>query len=192
MAERAKRKRQKQSLVEAVVSEEPGKPLKPVTVVNGASSNQREFTPVQLIAVRRFVAGDSIGQIARKLGPHIVPHEKDEKEQRKKARIRIRRWFRTQKFRDLIWEESILLIDMATPAIAQGLIRKAAAGRVDAIRLALELNGRHAPHTELTPAKVEIHFGDVPRPPRIAIDDPDTIDADPADVVELDDDDGPM
>jgi hypothetical protein len=101
----------------------------------------------------------------------------------KKARLRVLRWMRSQKFRDLLWEETMIGLDLDSPAIVQGVARKAKAGRVDAARLALELNGRHAPHTEVTPAQVNIVFGGLPRPRR-SLPNPDTIDADATEILE--------
>jgi hypothetical protein len=92
--------------------------------------------------------------------------------------------------RDFIWAEAQILIDLESPAIMRGIAKKAKAGRIDAARLAFELNGRHSPHTEVQPAAINIIFGGVPRPgddmPALA--DPDLVDVDPDDVVEVEDD----
>jgi hypothetical protein len=105
----------------------------------------------------------------------------------KMSRTKIRHWLQSQKMRDLLWEETMIGLDLDSPRIVRGISRKAQAGRVDAARLALELNGRHAPQTEVTPAQINIQFGGVPRPHGV-LDDPDLIDADPDEVVEIEDD----
>jgi len=92
--------------------------------------------------------------------------------------------------RDFIYAEAQMMLDLESPAIMRGVARKAKAGRVDAARLALELNGRHSPHTEVQPAAINIVFAGVPRPTqtRPQIDDPNLVDYDPDEVVEVDDD----
>jgi hypothetical protein len=65
----------------------------------------------------------------------------------------------------------------------RGIARKAKAGRVDAARLAFELNGRHAPHTEIQPAAINIVLGGVPRPRR-QLDPGEVIDADAEEIDE--------
>jgi hypothetical protein len=134
------------------------------TIVDSPSNSPVEFTAIQWIVVQGWARGVSLAVLARKLEHHIVPHEPDPFKRRKKARKRIRDWLGTQKFRDAIYAEAQMLLDLESPAILRGVARKAKAGRVDAARLALELNGRHSPHTEVQPASINITFGGVPRP----------------------------
>jgi len=81
-----------------------------------------------------------------------------------------------------------MLLDLESPAILRGVARKARQGRVDAARLALELNGRHSPHTDITPAKVNIVFGGIPRPQdvQVELEDPNVVDVDPDAEIEDD------
>lgn len=108
--------------------------------------------------------GKPIKEIARILADYVVPNEPDRKLQLKKTRTRLRNWGRSQVFRDAIWEEAVSRADMRTGEILDGVISKARAGRVDAARLALEVTGRHSPHTEIQPAQVNVVFEGVPRP----------------------------
>lgn len=95
---------------------------------------------------------------------HLAPKEGNREKRMKIARRKVRSWLKTQKFRDLLWEETVMRVDMAAPGIIGGLISKAQAGRVDAARLLFELNGRHSPNTEVTPSQVNIILDGVPRP----------------------------
>ena len=135
-----------------------------VRIVDQPSSHPEEFTVIQFLVVQGYASGASVGAIARKYANHLVPHEPNEEMRLKKARTKIRKWIRTQKFRDAIWAQSVVELDLESPAILKGITRKARAGRVDAARLAFELNGRHSPHTEVQPAAINITFGSVPRP----------------------------
>jgi len=70
----------------------------------------------------------------------------------------------TQAFRDAVWNHIMIQADLASPSVVGGVIAKAAAGRVDAARLVLELNGRHSPYVEDKPAAINIVFNGIPRP----------------------------
>lgn len=137
----------------------------PETTVVGAPSNDKDqLTSVQIRAARMFARNVPLRQIAIKLADWVVPNEPDRQLQLKKTRTRIRNWVRSQKFRDAIYEEAMLRVDLRTGAIVDGIVAKAEAGRVDAARLALEITGRHSPHTEIQPAQVNVVFSGVPRP----------------------------
>jgi hypothetical protein len=159
-----------------------------IKVVPNPSSRSNELTTIQVTVGQLFARGVPVGQIARIIHQQLIPHEPDENKRLKKTRSRIRKWLGTTKMRDFIWAEAQILIDLESPAIMRGIAKKAKAGRIDAARLAFELNGRHSPHTEVQPAAINIIFGGVPRPgdDMPALDDPDLVDAD--DVVEVEDD----
>jgi len=157
-----------------------------IKVVPNPSSKPDELTPVQMLVVQGWIRGKKVPELARILQHHLAPHEKDEKKRLKKSRTKLRLWLRTQKMRDAVWNAAIVNADLEAPAIVNGVIRKAKAGRVDAARLALELNGRHAPHTEVQPAAINIVFAGVPRPQRPQLEDPDIIDVD-AEIDEIED-----
>lgn len=134
--------------------------------MDSPSSHPEEFTPIQWLVVQGYSQGASVGAIARRYAHHLIPHEQNEDQRLKKARSKVRKWIRTQKFRDAIWSQSVVELDLESPAIHRGLARKAKAGRVDAARLVFELNGRHSPHTEVQPAAINIVLGGIPRPRR--------------------------
>lgn len=157
VAKRATKKRRPSSV-------EP--PRMEIEVVDKPTAAKNQFTALQILVCQAFVRGYTVGEIASKYQRHLVPHEPDRDKRMRKARGKIRRWMASQKFRDLIWDESVSELDLKSPRILNGVARKAMAGRVDAARLSLEVTGRHAPHTEVQPAQINIQFGDIPRPER--------------------------
>ena len=159
-----------------------------VQIVDKPSNHPREVTGLQMLVIQSLAKGHALPDVARRLQHQLVPHEKDRYKRLQKARQRIRRWLGTEKMRDLLWEETMIGLDIDSPQIVRGIARKAKAGRVDAARLALELNGRHSPQAEVTPAQINIQFGNIPRPRRSASEGHDVIDADPDELVEIEDD----
>lgn len=162
--------------------------METVKIVNKPSSSPREVTALQMAVLQSLAKGENIPDTARRFQHHLVPHEHDRKRRLWKARARIRRWLSTQKMRDLLWEETMVGLDIDSPQIVRGIARKAKAGRVDAARLALELNGRHAPQAEVTPAQINIQFGNIPRPRRDHSDGHEIVDVDPDEIVEIEPD----
>jgi len=138
--------------------------LKTTSVVGQPTNSKDQITTVQLRAARMMARGTPIALVARKLADWIVPNEPVREKQLQKARNRLRSWGRTQAFRDAIWEEAVGRLDAKSGEILEGIARKAASGRVDAARLAMEVTGRHSPHTEIQPAQVNVVFEGVPRP----------------------------
>lgn len=135
-----------------------------VEVVEKPSSKKRELTPVQMKAAEYWSKGWTVPQIARKMADFICPEITPRKAQLMAARKRLRSWSVTQAFRDAVWNHTMISADLASPAVVHGVVQKAMAGRVDAARLVLELNGRHSPFTEDKPASINIVFSGVPRP----------------------------
>jgi len=80
------------------------------------------------------------------------------------AQRRLRTWEQEESFRDLIYKQAVVELDMDSPAILKGIAGKAKRGRVDAARLALELTGRHSPKGDAAPAQVAVVIQGVPRP----------------------------
>ena len=159
-----------------------------IEVVNGPSSSRHKVSVRQVQVIQLLAHGYTIPEVARKMDHILVPHELNREKRLKKARQRIRIWMATQKMRDLLWEETMIGLDLDSPKIVRGISRKAQAGRVDAARLALEMNGRHAPQAEVQPAQINIAFGDIPRPQRSITDGHDVVDADPDEIVEIEED----
>jgi len=77
---------------------------------------------------------------------------------------KLRRWERTPKFRDLVYQVAVVELDMSTPQILQGVANKAKRGRVDAARLALEVTGRHNPKGQEKPTEIHVQIANIPRP----------------------------
>ena len=159
-----------------------------VRIVDKPSVAKREVTALQMAVIQQLARGQIMADVARRFQLLLVPHEPDRKKRLKKARIRIRTWLSTEKMRDLLWEETMVGLDIDSPQIVRGIARKAKAGRVDAARLAFELNGRHTPQAEVTPAQINIQFGNIPRPRRDHSNPEADIEIDPDDVVEIEDD----
>lgn len=138
--------------------------LPALSVVDKPTSKPRELTTMQIRVASYMAKGFSVSQAAKKFAKGICPHERNPKVQIRKARTRINRWGQTQAFRDAIWEYTLIGADLSSPAAVRGIARKAAAGRVDAARFLMELNGRHSPYAETTPAAINIIFNGIPRP----------------------------
>jgi hypothetical protein len=99
---------------------------------------------------------------------HLVPNGLDRPEEQRlsQARAKLRRWETMESFRDLIYHKAVVDLDLDTPEILQGLAKKAKKGRVDAVRLTLELTGRHNPKGDNTPTQVVVAINGIPRPAR--------------------------
>jgi len=76
----------------------------------------------------------------------------------------LRRWERKQAFRDHIYNVAITSVDMAMPAVLNGVVSRAVRGRVDAARLALEITGRHNPKGETNAPVVVVAIDGINRP----------------------------
>lgn len=120
---------------------------------------------------------------------HLAPNKERPIDQRMShARSKLRRWESSQKFRDLIWDKTVVELDMAMPGVLKGVTAKARRGRVDAAKLVLEITGRHAPKGEGTAPNIVVAINGIPRPGQISYpevsagDDPDTVDGEAEEV----------
>jgi hypothetical protein len=121
--------------------------------------------PVILKAAELFGQGFSRTEIARMLMYHIDIHPERPKEAKLRyARAKLRKWEKTQEFRDLVWDRAVIELDMSTPQILRGVANKAKRGRVDAAKLALSITGRHRDRDEDRPGQINIQLGIMPRP----------------------------
>lgn len=101
--------------------------------------------------------------------PHLTPKSKHVKTGDYKRRLAVAKqtlylWEKEQEFRDLIWNDGVVQLDLKTPAILNAMAKKAIKGNVLAARLALEVTGRHNPKGEQQPTSVAIVFSDMVRP----------------------------
>lgn len=79
---------------------------------------------------------------------------------------KVLKWQRKDpKFRDLIFQEAVVALDLKTPLILGGVANAAMRGKVDAARLALEITGRHTSH-EAPVTQVNVVLQNIPRPVR--------------------------
>jgi hypothetical protein len=92
-----------------------------------------------------------------------------------RARRRLRGWERRQQFRDLVYSTAITEVDMAIPAVLNGVVSRAVRGRVDAARLALEITGRHNPKGEQNAPMVVVAIDGIKRPGPIQIADAEVV-----------------
>lgn len=125
------------------------------------------MTELQIHVAKLYGRGIPRRQIARVLVDYLGGNPDKPLEQKlSQARSKLRRWERTEKFRDLVYKYAVIDLDMEIPGILKGVSAKAKRGRVDAARLALEITGRHNPKGEAAPTQVIVAFGSVPRPER--------------------------
>src|SRR5512140_2738529 len=76
--------------------------------------------------------------ISRVLAHMIFQHKEWDRETKLKAsREKLRAWEAKPWFRDLVWDNAVVELDMQTPQILRGVASKAKRGRVDAAKLAL-------------------------------------------------------
>lgn len=128
---------------------------------------EAKLTPVQSLAAQLLGRGYSRGQVAERLVDHIITKSRrDRKTRLRMARNRLRKWSKSQDFRDAMWDGAVIQLDLDSPLILQGISRKARAGRVDAAKLAFEVTGRHDPKGDAGLTHVEVSFNGVPRPDR--------------------------
>lgn len=87
----------------------------------------------------------------------------------KNARNRLKKWEGEKWFRDLVYQKSVVELDMQTPAILRGVAHAAKRGRVDAAKLSLAITGRYVEKSDNQPATVTINLQTIPRPQRQAV-----------------------
>lgn len=123
---------------------------------------------VKQAAARLYGQGYKRPQIAKILLAHLITDEMKTRppdQQSRAARGVLVRWERTPSFRDLIWGQALVKLDLETPAMMAGVMKKAKRGRVDAAKLILAVTGRHSDKQEVGPTAVTVVFSGVPRPP---------------------------
>jgi hypothetical protein len=134
---------------------------------NGQLEATVELQEVRRTAARLLASGFKSKDVAKALGKRLIPgtkHTEPDKIQ-KRAYEKLRRWVRSdQAFRDLIYEEAVIRLDLRSPQILNGVARSAERGRVDAARLALELTGRHTPNSDGVVTNVTVQIANIPRP----------------------------
>jgi len=135
-----------------------------------ARANGVELTEVQAAAAKLYGQGFDRKQISKILVDHLAGPRKTTGQLRTKTeriqvgRSKLRAWERQQYFRDAVWAQAVVKLDMSTPEILLGIAQKAKRGRVDAARLALEVTGRHNPKGEDKPTAIYVQIANVPRP----------------------------
>jgi hypothetical protein len=143
-------------------------PLEPTAPPN--QDIRVEFSEVQQAAANLYGRGYTRKQITQILFEHLAPakrpgrRDRTLEERQSLARNKLRRWERSPKFRDLVYNQAVVELDMNTPQILAGVAQKAKRGRVDAARLALEVTGRHNPKGQEKPTEIYVQIANIPRP----------------------------
>jgi len=126
---------------------------------NGELESQVSLDEIRLQAAKLLAAGFQPKKIAQAMAKYLSPTANPDS-----AYMKLNRWrYRDKAFRDLVYEQSVLRLDLNSPDILDGIRRSARRGRVDAARLALELTGRHVKE-EATVTQVNIQLNNIPRP----------------------------
>jgi hypothetical protein len=125
---------------------------------------------VQTAAARLYGLGYTRTQVARILFDHLAPivtpdgrRPRTQEERRRHARQKLVRWEKQDKFRDQVYEQAVVQMDMKIPGILKGIAAKAR-HRVDAARFVLEVTGRHNPRGEAQPPNITVQIANIPRP----------------------------
>lgn len=154
---------QNQSLVESL-SKPPAQP--------------RKLTDLQIHVARLYGTGMERRKIQRALVDYLAPNQALEMRVRvQQARRKLLKWERDPAFRDEVYKNAVVDVDMNLPGVLKGVVSKAKRGRVDAARLVLELTGRHNPKGDHAPPSVVVHIDGIPRPTVKQIADAEVVDA---------------
>jgi len=130
----------------------------------GSLTTEVPLEEVKLAAAQLLAAGFDVKKVATSLSRYLNPNGND-----RSAYTKLRRWMRKdQAFRDLIYEQAVVRLDLAAPSILTGVKNAAIRGRVDAARLALEITGRHT-RDEAPITQVQVVLNNIPRPDREAL-----------------------
>ena len=139
-----------------------------------------QYEPHVRAIVLRAAELYGLGYSRKQIAPVLVKQLYADKESGPDAKLaaakaRLRHWEQKQWFRDLVWDRAVVELDMSTPQILRGVLKKAKRGRVDAAKLALGITGRYKEKDDSVPAAVTINLNTVPRPKRQAVEAPDEI-----------------
>jgi len=114
---------------------------------------------VRIQAAKLIAAGFQPKKVAEAMANYLSPTGNP-----RSAYHKLNRWrYQDPTFRDLIYQQSVLRLDLNSPDILDGIRRSARRGRVDAARLALELTGRHVKE-EASVTQVNVVLQNIPRP----------------------------
>jgi len=126
---------------------------------NQTLESQISRDEIRLQAAKLLAAGFQPKKIASAMARYLSPTANPES-----AYQKLNRWrYRDAAFRDLVYQQSVLRLDLNSPDILDGIRRSARRGRVDAARLALELTGRHVKE-EASVTQVNVVLQNIPRP----------------------------
>jgi hypothetical protein len=118
-----------------------------------------DYSDVRETAARLLAAGFTPKRVSLALTRHLSPSNNENSAYRK-----LRRWMHTDaKFRDMVYEQAVIRMDLQSPDILNGVVKAAKRGRVDAARLALEISGRHT-QSDAPVTQIAVVLNNLPRP----------------------------
>ena len=126
---------------------------------NGVLATEIPLEEIRLQAAKLLAAGFHPKAVAQAMKDYLSPTGNE-----LSAYHKLNRWrYKDKAFRDMIFEQSILKLDLNSPDMIDGLFRSARRGRVDAARFALELTGRHVKE-ESQVTQVNVVLNNIARP----------------------------
>jgi hypothetical protein len=126
---------------------------------NGVLATKIPLEEIRLQAAKLLAAGFAPKAVAEAMKDYLSPTGNE-----RSAYHKLNRWrYRDKKFRDLIYEQAVLKLDLNSPDMLDGIHRSARRGRVDAARFALELTGRHVKEEQQV-TQVNVVLNNIARP----------------------------
>lgn len=157
-------------------------PMSETMVARAKNPSKKSLSALQIQAARAYGTGMPRREIAKAMMEALTPTTvgRPREVRMQAARHKLRTWERNQAFRDYVYNHAVTNVDMATPAILNGVVQRAVRGRVDAARLALEITGRHNPKGDNAPPTVVVAIDGIARPTVKQIADAEVVDAEPS------------
>jgi EAL domain-containing protein (putative c-di-GMP-specific phosphodiesterase class I) len=126
---------------------------------NGVLETEIPLEEIRLQAAKLLAAGFHPKAVATAMKSYLSPTANE-----RSAYHKLNRWrYKDKAFRDLIYEQAVLKLDLNSPDILDGIRRSARRGRVDAARFALELTGRHVKEEQQV-TQVNVVLNNIARP----------------------------
>jgi EAL domain-containing protein (putative c-di-GMP-specific phosphodiesterase class I) len=88
-----------------------------------------------------YASGYKRSEIAKILVKQLTPMTTGDEAKLRRAKRKLAMWEKDEKFRDLIYANGLIDVELQSGRIMAGVVKKAKRGRVDAARLAFELTG---------------------------------------------------
>jgi hypothetical protein len=138
---------------------------------NASDGSNSEPNALQRAVIGLYGRGLRKKEVLDHLLDHLAPiryEGEPEVDRRRRGRSKLRKWERSQWFRDALYQVAVIDTDLATKDIMKGVTARAKEGNVDAAKFAMEVAQRYTPRGDPTPPVVTVNFGYLPRPDRRA------------------------